>query len=124
MLGILLLSIVAPLPLILKLELLQTRYVFDAILFFLLTLTGIQCIIGLVAWVMLSRFNERGKRLMMWTYLTTLAAFGLYSLYLQITLLFPGTFHIFPMEIISIFSLFANSAAVILLQHFWTRYTL
>ena len=122
--GILLLSIAAPVPLILKLDLLNTYYVFDSILFFLLIITGVQGIVGLAAWIMLCRSNEKGKRLLIGTYLTTLAGFGLYSLYLLVTLLIPDLFYHVPLELISIFSLFANSAAVILLQHFWTRYTL
>lgn len=122
LLGVLLFSIGAPVPLILALDLLRTYYVFDAILFFLLLLTGIQGVIGLIGWIMLSRDNAKGKRLIIGTYLTTLAAFGLYSLFLLVTLLFPGAFQIFPLEIISIFSLFSNSAAIFLLQHFWTRY--
>lgn len=123
LLGVLLLSLVAPVPLILKLDLLHTDYVFEMILFFLLSATCIQSIPGLIGWVMLHRFNEKGKKVLMGTYLTTLAAYGLYSLFLLVTLLFPGTFHIFPLEIVSIFSLFALSAAVFLLQHFWTRYS-
>lgn len=123
LLGILLLSIGAPIPLILALDLLRTHYVFDAILFFLLIFTGIQGISGLIGWIMLSRDNVKGKRLIIGTYLTTLAAFGLYSLFLLVTLLFPGIFHFYPLEIISILSLFINSAAIFLLLHFWTRYS-
>ena len=122
LLAVLLFSIGGPVPLILELDLLSTYYVFDAILFFLLILTGIQGVIGLIGWIMLSRDNKAGRKLLIGTYLTTLAGYGLYSLFLQFTLLFPGTFNIFPLEIISIFSLFAISAAIFLLQHFWTRY--
>lgn len=57
----------------------------------------------------------------MTVYIPTLLAYGGYSIFLLISLFFPNTFHIIPMEILSIIALFIFNAAVFLLQHFWTR---
>lgn len=122
--GILLLSIIAPVPIIIATDLINTLYIFDAILFFLLIAAGIQGVVGMVGWVMLCRDNETGKKLLIGTYLTTLAGYGIYSFCLWISILVPGPFIVYPIECFSIFTLFHISAAVLQLQHFWTRYIL
>ncbi len=121
LLLVLIFSIVFPVYVIQKLDLLHTHYVFDSILFFLLIATSIQGLVGLFGWGMLSRDNEKGKKVFISTYLSTLAGYGIYSLYLLVTLLFSQHFVIFPLEIYSIFTLLANSALILLLQYFWSR---
>lgn len=120
-LALLIFSVVAPAPIIIKLDLIQTHYAFNAILFFLLLAAGMQGIVGLVAWVMICFDKVAGKKLLISTYLTTLAAYGAYTLYLHIMALLPNTI-VYPLEIFSITSLFVISAAILLMQHFWTRY--
>lgn len=113
---------VLPAPIIVKMNLVNTRYAFNAILFFLLVGAGVQGIVGMVAWIMMCRYKNAGKKLLIGTYLTTLAAYGVYALFLYGGMLLPGLFITYPLEIISITFLFLISAAVMLLQHFWTRY--
>ena len=121
LLLILIFSIIAPVSIIQRLDLLRTQYVFDAILFFLLIATSIQGLVGLIGWFLLNRDDERGKKVFVSTYLATLAGYGIYGLYLLVTLIFPDNFTIFPLEIYSIFTLLANSGIILLLQHFWSR---
>ena len=121
LLLILIFSIIAPVSIIQRLDLLRTQYVFDAILFFLLIATSIQGLVGLIGWFLLNRDDERGKKVFVSTYLATLAGYGIYGLYLLVTLIFPDNFTIFPLEIYSIFALLANSGIILLLQHFWSR---
>ena len=121
LLLILIFSIIAPVSIIQRLDLLRTQYVFDAILFFLLIATSIQGLVGLIGWFLLNRDDERGKKVFVSTYLATLAGYGIYGLYLLVTLIFPDNFAIFPLEIYSIFTLLANSGIILLLQHFWSR---
>ena len=119
--AILLLCIIAPVPIILATDLIHTLYVFDAILFFLLIATSIQGIVGMIGWVMLSRDNENGKKLIVGAYFTTFAVYAAYSVFLWMTILLP-IFVFYPLECFSIFTLFHISAAVLQLQHFWTQY--
>ena len=119
--ALLLFSIAAPAPIIIKTNLINTHYVFEAFLFFLLVAAGIQGLVAMIGWVMLNRDNRKGKKLIISTYLTTFAIYGAYSLYLAVTLFMPNAV-IYPLEIYSIFALFHISAAVLQLQHFWTRY--
>ena len=83
--------------------------------------TALQGIIGIVGWVMLHLYNERGKRLIVRTFSPTLFLYGLYSLFLIVTLFFPDSFPISPVEMIIGFYLFLTSVIILPLQHFWTR---
>ena len=121
LLGLLVSSLFLPVILIVNLDLLHTTYVFDALLFIMLVVTTVQAIPGLIGWFMLHRFDERGKKVLSRTYLTTLAVYSFYSVFLQITLLFPGTFYIFPFDIVCICYLLFFNVAVFVLKHFWTR---
>ena len=114
-------SIVLPFPLIEILQLKQSYYAFDGILIFLLYGVFGQGIVGLIAWFMICCDNEKGKKLLISTYLTTFAAYGAYTLYLHVSMLFPNSVT-YPTEHISMLILFAISAGIMLMQHFWTRY--
>ena len=94
---------------------------YEAIIFFALIITVLQAIPGLLGWFALHRGNEGGRRAIMAVYIPTLLAYGGYSIFLLITLFFPNTFQIIPMEILSIIALFIFNVAVFILQHFWTR---
>ena len=121
LLILLIFSITESIRVLIGYDLLNTVYVFDAILVLLLIITVIQGIIGIIAWVMLHRDNERGKELFVKIYAVAFGLYALYGLFLLITLLFPKTFVYYPFEFMSIFSLCFLNGAVLLLQHFWTR---
>ena len=104
------------------LDLIHTVYVFEGWLFVFLIATSIQAIPGLIGWSMLCRYNEKGKRVIQGTYLTTMGIYGIFSLFLQVTLLFPKFFIIYPLEYVSIHCLFGLSVLVFVLQRLWTRY--
>ena len=121
LLILLIFSIIESVRVIWQYDIVNTVYVFDALLLILLFLTLFQGILGIIAWIMLARDNEKGKSILIKTYGVTFGLYGLYSLFLLITLCFPKTFVVYPFELMSIFSLCFLSGAVLLLQHFWTR---
>ena len=101
-------------------DLLNTTYAYDALYFIMLIATVIQGIIGIIAWVKINRDNERGKTMLLTTYGLTCGIYGLYFLFLTAMLLVPDSVF-YPFEYFSILNLFGFSAAVLLLQHFWTK---
>ena len=94
----------------------------DAILFLLLCFTVVQGIIGIIGWIMIHNENDKGKNLIEKFFGVSFGLYGLCSLFLLVTILFPGIFVFYPLGAIVIFSLCLMSGAVLLLQHFWTRY--
>ena len=121
LLWLLIFSILRPISEIIGYDLLNTTYVYDALYFIMLIATVIQGIIGIIAWVKINRDNERGKTMLLTTYGITCGLYGLYFLFLTFLLLVPDSIF-YPFEYFSILSLFGLSAAVLLLQHFWTKY--
>ena len=121
LLWLLLFSVLRPILKILDYDLINTTYTFDALLFFMLIVTVVQGIIGVIAWFMINRDNEKGKNLLIGTYAVTCGLYGLYFLFLTVLWILPNTIF-YPFEYISILTLFGFSAAVLLLQHFWTKY--
>ena len=122
LLILLLFSIEESVRVLLQYDLFNSVYVFDSILIILLAITLIQGVVGIIGWIMLVKDNESGKNLLLKTYAVSFGLYGLYSLFLLITLFFPNVFVVYPFELMSIFSLCFLSGAVLLLQHFWTRY--
>jgi hypothetical protein len=120
LLWLLVYSILRPFRDIIDFGLLNTTYVYDALYFFMMIATVIQGIIGIVAWVKIHRDNERGRTLLIGTYGFTCGIYGLYFLFLTVLLLVPDSIF-YPFEYFSILNLFGFSAAVLLLQHFWTK---
>ena len=121
LLWLLLFSILQPIRKIFDYDLVNTTYTFDALLFLMLIATTIQGIIGVIAWFMINRDDDRGKSLLIRTYGLSCGIYGLYFLFLTVLWILPNTVF-YPFEYISILSLFGLSAAVLLLQHFWTKY--
>lgn len=105
---------------IISYDLINTTYFYDALLFLIMIATIIQAIIGIISWVKINRYEERAKT---WLMVTYGVSGGIYGMYLVVQLLFlviPGMiFNIY--EFIYFFTLFGLSAAVLVLQHFWTR---
>ncbi len=114
-------SVLRPIRDIIDMNLLNTTYVYDALYFFMMVVTVIQGIIGIIAWFKINNDNERGKTLLISTYGITCGLYGLYFLFLTALLLVPDSIF-YPFEYFSILNLFGFSAAVLLLQHFWTKY--
>ena len=117
-------SIILAIRTILRHDLAYAIYDIDAILFFLLCFTVVQGIIGIVGWFLIHFENEKGKNLIIITFGISFGLYALVALFLLVTILFPGFFIVYPFAIVTIFTLCFLSGAVLLLQHFWTRYIL
>ena len=117
-------SIILAIRTILRHDLIYAVYDIDAILFFLLCFTVVQGIIGIVGWILIHFENEKGKSLIIITFGISFGLYALICLFLLITILFPNFFVVSPFSIVTIFFLCLSSGAVLLLQHFWTRYVL
>ena len=122
LLILLIFSIIESIRVIWQYDPVKTVHVFDTLLLLLLFITLFQGIVGIIGWIMLVRDNEKGKGVLIKTYVVSFGLYGLYSLFLLISSCFPNTFVVDPFELISIFSLCFLSGAVLVLQHFWTRY--
>lgn len=120
LLWLLVYSILASIRTLITYDLAHTTYSYDAILLILLIATVGQGILGIFAWFKLHRDNDRGKTMFLSIYGLTCGLYGLYFLFLTVLLLVPDSIF-YPFEYFSILTLFGLSAAVLLLQHFWTK---
>lgn len=119
--GLLLASMFLPIVLMLNLKLSISAHVIETLIFFALFITSIQSILGLIGWFMLHRLNNRGKNVILRTYIGTLGALALLSVFQHITLVVPGILYFHPLEFYIVSCLLIFNVAVVLLQHFWTR---
>ena len=122
LLALLIFSIIASLRTMIRHDLIYAIYDIDAILFFVLLLTAIQGIVGIIGWIMIAAENEHGKNVISKTYGVSFGIYGLSFLFLLIMLVFPKHFVFYPFAFITVLLLFLLSGAVLLLQHIWTRY--
>ncbi|MBR6825087.1 MAG: hypothetical protein IKM59_00920 [Oscillospiraceae bacterium] len=121
LLWLLVFSVLRPIRLLIDNDFLQTQYALNAILYMALIATVIQGIIGIIAWFKINRDNERGKSILLTTYGISCGIYGLYVLFLTFLWIVPaGVFY--WGEYFAYLTLFGLSAAVLLLQHFWTKY--
>lgn len=122
LLALLIFSIIASLRAMIRHDLIYAIYDIDAILFFALVFTVIQGIIGIIGWIMLAAENERGKNVIFKTYGVSFGIYGLSFIFLLITMALPKYFVFYPFAFVTVLLLCLLSGAVLLLQHFWTRY--
>ena len=121
LLWLLVFSVLRPIRLLIDNDFLQTQYALNAILYIALIATVIQGIIGIIAWFKINRDNERGKSMLLTTYGISCGIYGLYVLFLTFLWIVPAGV-VYWGEYFAYLTLFGLSAAVLLLQHFWTKY--
>ena len=121
LLGLLLLSVIYPIWAVANYGLIYTTDSIEAILVLVLIATTIEGIIGIAAWFMIHRENETGKKILFGLYGTTLGLHCVILLFLIVIPLFAGPIF-YSGEYYAAIALLSLSAAVLALEHYWTKY--
>ncbi len=121
LLGLLVFSVLCPIWCIINYDLLYATESIIAMLAIVLIATAVEGIIGIVAWCMISRDNEDGKKVLFRFYASTFGMHGLIFLSLVLIPIFTDIVF-FASEYYVSLALLGNSAAILLLQRYWTKY--
>ncbi len=121
LLWLFLYSILRCIRLLIDNDFINATHAIDVLLYIALIATVIQGIIGIIAWSKINKDDEGGKNLLIGTYGVSCGIYGLYFLFLTFLWILPSGI-VYMGEYLAILTLFGLSAAVLVLQHFWTKY--